>query len=130
VTVIMVVFPGSNSDPHVVKNKEMETAAKLRNELRQTDLVGFSDSGKVFILLEESDPQQSVLALRRVSQEIVERPEIHFALANYPNDANRDEILLEVLDHRTSDLRFRFSDTQPKQNPLVHLGEEVLSLSN
>ncbi|MBE7488177.1 MAG: hypothetical protein KJ050_07170 [Candidatus Omnitrophica bacterium] len=126
VTLVMVVLPGEKGE-NEGNNSSLESAARLRAELRQTDLVGYSNSGRIFILLEESDPQQAVQALRRVTREIMDYPHPHYALANYPNDSSRDDTLLEIVSARTSDLRARISN---QTDPVVHTGEAVLSLFN
>lgn len=124
VTVVMVVLP-REAEKNNGRNHALEAAARLRTELRQTDLVAYFNSGKILILLEESDPTQAIQALRRVTQEIVEVPHPNYALASYPCDANRDDVLLDLLSTRTSGLRV----TQ-HEGPLVHLGDEVLPLYN
>ncbi len=124
VTLVMVVLP-YESEPHTRRNQTLETAARLRTELRQTDLVAYFDSGKVLILLEESDPTQAVQALRRVTQEIAEVPQPNYALASYPCDANRDEVLLNLLSARMSGLRIA-----QQTGSMVNLGDEVIPLFN
>jgi GGDEF domain-containing protein len=107
------------------KNNALETAARLREELRQTDIVAYYESGKVYLLLEEADPHQAVQALRRVSKEMVEVQKPNYALACFPNDSNREETLMELLDVRSHGLR-----TLPPNGPRVHIGEEVMALFN
>lgn len=126
VTLVLVVLPNDKNESDG-KNSSLESAARLRAELRQTDLVGLSNSGRILLLLEESDPQQAIQALRRITREMVDHPHPHYALANFPNDSNRDDALLDIVLSRTTDLRARISN---QTNTLVHMGEEVLSLFN
>lgn len=106
--------------------KALEFAAKLREELRGTDIVSFTESGRVFVLLEEAETYQAFQALRRVQHEMVDIPPADYSVACYPNDSSREETLLELLDIRLKELRFSTSNCQPR----VHLGSEVLSLQN
>lgn len=106
-------------------NYALETAARLREELRSTDLVAYFESGRVMVLLEEADVSQAIQALKRVSREMAAGPLPSYALACFPIDTNRDEALLEIVENRVVDLRSRAGGS-----PAVHAGEEVLSLSN
>ena len=124
VTLIMVVLP-PETETSQGRSHALEAAARLRTELRQTDLVAFFDSGRILILLEEADPQQALQALRRVNQEIAGVPDLRYALACYPYDSNRDETLMGILSTRTTDLRATRGN-----GPLVHLGDEVRPLYN
>jgi PleD family two-component response regulator len=124
VTLVMVVLP-RDTEANNGRNHALEAAARLRTELRQTDLVAYFDSGKILILLEESDPTQAVQALRRVTQEIAEVPQPNYALASYPCDANRDDALMDLLMSRTTGLRIA-----QYEGSLVHLGDEVMPLYN
>lgn len=124
VTLVMVVLPKEN-EAISRKNLALEAAARLRTELRQTDLVAFFDSGRILILMEESDPIQAVQALRRVTQEIAGVPQPNYALASYPSDANRDDTLMELLLARTTALRI-----QACTGPVVNVGDEVMPLYN
>jgi GGDEF domain-containing protein len=117
-----VPVPGQNAPG---KNNALETAARLREELRQTDLVAYFDSGQILILLEEADPGQALQALRRVTKELVEIPQPNYALACFPNDTNKDETLLGLVSERMSSFQ-----TNRLPGPAVNLGEEIAVLYN
>jgi len=126
VSVVLVGINNGKSDNSTSSQATLDAATKLRNELRETDLVAIADSGRVYLLLEEAEPHQAVLALRRVLGEMVNPFPADYCLACYPNDSNREETLLELLEHRLTEMKALSNEGVQR----VHLGSEVLSLSN
>lgn len=104
----------------------LETAARLREIFRRTDLVGlYQSSGKVVVLLEEAETDQALLALRRVQKELADLPPPRYSMACFPTDTNRDDTLLELLEDRIRQLRLANT-----QGPAVHFGESIVPLNN
>jgi GGDEF domain-containing protein len=105
--------------------RPLEVAARFREIFRRTDLVAYYENGRVFVLLEEAEAEQGLLALRRVQRELVDIPPPRYSMACFPNDTNRDETLLEILEERLRQLKVANT-----QGPAVHFGDNIVALSN
>jgi hypothetical protein len=109
------------------KNQEnaFETASRLREVFRQTDIVGLFRSGEVLVLLEEAETGQGLQALKRVQEEIGNVSAPRYSMACYPSDANKEDVLIELLDERLAKLR-RLNTSEPA----VNYGEDILTFVN
>ena len=102
-----------------------ETASRLREVFRQTDIVGLFRSGEVVVLLEEAETGQGLQALRRVQDEMGNCTAPRYSMACYPSDANKEDVLVELLDERLAKLR-RMNTSLPA----VNYGEDILTFAN
>jgi len=121
--VVLVDVP--RTDDKEEEDLPLETAGRLREVFRKTDLVALYDSGKVFVLLEEAETNQGIQALRRVQEEISDIPSPKYSMACYPSDSNKDSVLLELLENRMAKIRM-----VEAEGPMVHFGEQILPLRN
>jgi GGDEF domain-containing protein len=106
-------------------DRVLEAASRFAGIFRKTDLVALFDSDRVYVLLEETETSQGIEALKRVQDEIGAILAPRYSMACYPNDAQRDADLLQLLEDRISKVCLFNAG-----GPAVNLGEEVLSLLN
>lgn len=121
--VVMIDLP--NEDRAEDGDRALETASRFASIFRKTDLVALFDSDRVYVLLEETETSQGIEALKRVQDEIGAFLSPRYSMACYPNDAQRDGDLLQLLEDRISKVCLFNAG-----GPAVNLGEEVLSLLN
>ena len=107
------------------ENVALETAARLREALRKTDLVALYETGDVYVLLEEAEVSQGLQALKRVQEEIGDVATPLYSMACYPSDAHKEDVLLDLLTERLAKLQ-----NSHRPGPVVNFGESTLELSN
>lgn len=122
--VVLVDVPETN-DSEDTQEAAFKTASRLREVFRQTDIVGLFRSGEVLVLLEEAETGQGLQALRRVQEEIGNFSTPRYSMACYPSDANKEDVLIELLDERLAKLR-RLNTSLPA----VNYGEDVMTFAN
>jgi GGDEF domain-containing protein len=122
--IVLVDIPES-ADGKKDQESAFETASRLREVFRQTDIVGLFRTGEVLVLLEEAETGQGLQALRRVQEEIGNFSTPRYSMACFPSDASKEDLLIELLDERLAKLR-RMNTSLPA----VNYGEDILTFAN
>lgn len=102
--VVLSVYPRSLSSTHHLSRDEAELlrdlGSRLHASLRETDMVSILDNHELAIMLVETEERNALRVVNRLCEETDEAMDVRWALASYPTDAPRDDLLLSIARER------------------------------
>lgn len=99
--VVVSVYPAREGKAAKQTNDLLrDLGSRLHASIRETDIVSAFDDHEIAIILIETEERNALTVVNRLREEADEGMDVRWALASYPTDAPRDDLLLSIAKER------------------------------